>query len=76
MRKAESAPPPLCGVSNFCPRDLKVVFLYGKTSGRTALAAPSMQAMGYLNGKSIAGVFGAWLAGGKPVVKSEQPSFD
>lgn len=56
-------------------RDLKVV-LYCKTSGRAALAAQSMQAMGYLNVKSIAGGFDAWVAEGKPVVKPEQPSFE
>lgn len=56
-------------------RDLKVV-LYCKTSGRAALAAQSMQAMGYLNVQSIAGGFDAWVAEGKPVVKPEQPSFE
>lgn len=56
-------------------RDLNVV-LYCKTSGRAALAAQSMQAMGYLNVKSIAGGFDAWVAQCKPVVKPEQPSFE
>ncbi|MEX1165866.1 MAG: rhodanese-like domain-containing protein [Hydrogenophaga sp.] len=55
-------------------RDLKVV-LYCKTSGRAALAAAVMQDMGYLNVKSIAGGFDAWLAAGKPVHKPELPSF-
>lgn len=55
-------------------RDLKVV-LYCKTSGRAALAAAAMQEMGYLNVKSIAGGFDAWVAAGKPVVKPELPSF-
>ncbi|MDO9203463.1 MAG: rhodanese-like domain-containing protein, partial [Hydrogenophaga sp.] len=41
-------------------RDLKVV-LYCKTSGRAALAAAAMQDMGYLNVKSIAGGFDAWV---------------
>ena len=56
-------------------RDIQVV-LYCKTSGRAALAAQTMQAMGYLNVQSIAGGFDAWMAEGKPVVKLEQPSFD
>lgn len=55
-------------------RDVKVV-LYCKTSGRAALAAASMREMGYLNVKSIAGGFDAWLAAGKPVAKPELPSF-
>lgn len=56
------------------PRDLKVV-LYCKTSGRAALAAAAMQAMGYLNVSSIAGGYDAWAAAGKPVHKPELPSF-
>lgn len=56
-------------------RDLKVV-LYCKTSGRAALAALAMQAMGYLNVQSIAGGFDAWQAAGKSVIKPDQPSFD
>ena len=56
-------------------RDLKIV-LYCKTSGRAALAANSLQEMGYLNVQSIAGGFDAWVGAGKPVVKPETPSFD
>jgi rhodanese-related sulfurtransferase len=56
-------------------RDLKLV-LYCKTSGRAALAAQTMQSMGYLNVTSIAGGFEAWAAAGKTVVKPEQPAFD
>lgn len=55
-------------------RDLNVV-LYCKTSGRAALSACSMQAMGYLNVQSIAGGYDAWVAAGKPVVKPSLPSF-
>jgi rhodanese-related sulfurtransferase len=65
----------LSAAPSLAARDLKVV-LYCKTSGRAALAAQSMQAMGYLNVKSIAGGFDAWVAQGKPVVKPEQPSFE
>jgi rhodanese-related sulfurtransferase len=56
-------------------RDLKVV-LYCKTSGRAALAASTLQEMGYLDVQSIAGGFDAWVVAGKPVVKPETPSFD
>lgn len=55
-------------------RDLQVV-LYCKTSGRAALAAAAMQEMGYLNVKSIAGGYDAWVAAGKAVHKPDLPSF-
>ncbi|MDM7943046.1 MAG: rhodanese-like domain-containing protein [Hydrogenophaga sp.] len=57
------------------PRDLNVV-LYCKTSGRAALAAASMQSMGYLNVVSIAGGMDAWLAASKPVVKPAPTQFE
>lgn len=57
------------------PRDLKFV-LYCKTSGRAALAACALHEMGYLNVRSIAGGFDAWVEAGKPVAKPELPSFD
>jgi len=56
-------------------RDLNVV-LYCKTSGRAAMAANSMQSMGYLNVVSVAGGYDAWLAAGKPVVKPVEASFE
>ena len=56
-------------------RDLKIV-MYCKTSGRAALAACALQEMGYLQVKSIAGGFDAWVSAGKPVVKPSLPSFD
>jgi rhodanese-related sulfurtransferase len=65
----------LSGTPALSSRDLKVV-LYCKTSGRAALAAQTMQSMGYLNVSSIAGGFDAWVAAGKLVVKPEQPSFE
>lgn len=64
----------LSGNPALAARDLQVV-LYCKTSGRAALAAAAMQDMGYLNVKSIAGGFDAWVAAGKPVHKPELPSF-
>ncbi|WP_019430139.1 rhodanese-like domain-containing protein [Limnohabitans sp. Rim47] len=65
----------LSGTPALSSRDLKVV-LYCKTSGRAALAAQTMQSMGYLNVSSIAGGFDAWVAAGKLMVKPEQPSFE
>jgi len=56
-------------------RDLKLV-LYCKSSGRAALAAASLREMGYLQVRSIAGGYDAWVQAGKAVVKPEQPRFD
>ena len=64
----------LSGNPALAARDLNVV-LYCKTSGRAALAAAAMQDMGYLNVRSIAGGYDAWVAAGKPVHKPELPSF-
>lgn len=55
-------------------RDLCVV-LYCKTSGRSALAANTMQSMGYLNVVSMAGGYDAWVESGGPVVKPVPPDF-
>lgn len=57
------------------PRELDIV-LYCKTSGRAALAAVALHDMGYLNVRSIAGGYDAWVAAGKPVVKPQPPSFE
>ena len=56
-------------------RDIRIV-LYCKTSGRAALAACALHDMGYLDVKSIAGGFDAWVAAGKPVAKPAVPAFD
>jgi len=64
----------LAGNPAYQPRDLRIV-LYCKTSGRAALSAQSLQAMGYLNVQSIAGGYDAWVAAGQPVAKPEAPSF-
>lgn len=56
-------------------RDLDIV-VYCKTSGRGALAAQSLMAMGYLQVKSIAGGFDAWLDAGKPVAEVQPIDFD
>lgn len=65
----------LSSTAALAPRDLKVV-VYCKTSGRAALAARTMQDMGYLQVQSIAGGFDAWAAAGKPVAAPETPAFD
>ncbi len=56
-------------------RDLKIV-LYCKTSGRAALAARALHEMGYLQVKSVAGGFDAWVAAGKPAARPALPSFE
>lgn len=63
------------GTPELTSRDLKLV-LYCKTSGRAALAAQSLQNMGYLHVQSIAGGYDAWVASGRPVVAPSSPSFD
>ncbi|WP_347250188.1 rhodanese-like domain-containing protein [Zoogloea sp.] len=65
----------LGGTPELSHRDLKVV-LYCKTGGRAALAARSLQDMGYLNVQSLAGGFDAWAAAGKPVARPNLPAFD
>ncbi|MDP2015819.1 rhodanese-like domain-containing protein [Hydrogenophaga sp.] len=65
----------LSGTPSLEQRDLHMV-LYCKTSGRAALAAVSMQNMGYLNVVSIAGGYDAWVEAGKPIVKPAPPSFE
>lgn len=55
-------------------RGLKIV-LYCKTSGRAALAAVSLQQMGYSQVFSIAGGFDAWSEAQKPVVTPENLPF-
>lgn len=56
-------------------RGLRIV-LYCKTSGRAALAASALHEMGYLQVKSVAGGFDAWVAAGKRAVKPALPSFE
>jgi len=54
------------------PRDLRIV-IYCKNGGRSALSAKTLQEMGYLNIKALAGGFDAWAAAGKPVAKIPHP---
>ncbi|MFM6992626.1 MAG: rhodanese-like domain-containing protein [Rhodoferax sp.] len=65
----------MSGSPGLVARDIRIV-LYCKTSGRAALAAVQLQAMGYLNVSSISGGFDARVAAGKPVAVPAQPSFD
>ena len=65
----------LSGTPELGALDMNIV-LYCKTSGRAALSAASLQDMGYLHVKSIAGGFDAWTEAGKPVAKPSLPSFE
>lgn len=56
-------------------RDLKLV-LYCKTGGRAALAARTLQEMGYLQVVSLAGGLDAWRAAGKPIMQAILPDFE
>ena len=58
-----------------CAREMSIV-LYCKTSGRAALAACSLQAMGYRQVQSLAGGFDAWSAAGKAQVAANLPNFE
>jgi rhodanese-related sulfurtransferase len=60
---------------DFEDRGLHVV-LYCKNSGRSALAAASMQAMGYAHVEIMAGGIEAWQAADKPVLSPSQPDFE
>ncbi len=52
------------------------ILLYCKTSGRAALSAVALQALGYRNVRSIAGGFDKWLSEGRPVELPAMPSFE
>ncbi len=65
----------LSGDPELSARDLNIV-LYCKTSGRAALAACALQAMGYLQVQSIAGGFDAWSEAGKAQAVVNLPSFE
>jgi rhodanese-related sulfurtransferase len=56
-------------------RDLKIV-LYCKTSGRAALAAKTLQEMGYLHVQSITGGIEAWIEAGNPIAKPDNIQFE
>ena len=48
----------------------KRIMLYCGTGGRSALAADTLQQMGYANVAHLDGGFKAWAAAGKPVTSS------
>lgn len=47
----------------------KAVLVYCKSGGRSALAAQTLQRLGFSNVASLAGGFDAWVAAGKGVQK-------
>lgn len=52
------------------------LIIYCKTSGRAALSAVAVQAMGFNNVISLAGGFDAWVAGKHPVSRPRDISFE
>lgn len=54
----------------------RAIVIYCKTSGRAALSVVAMQSMGFQNVVSLAGGFDAWVAGGHPVAKPRDISFE
>jgi rhodanese-related sulfurtransferase len=52
------------------------VLIYCKTSGRAALAAQTMQSMGYRNVSSLAGGFDAWASDRFPVDQPQALGFE
>lgn len=65
----------LSGNPELSARNLNIV-VYCKTSGRAALAASTLHEMGYLQVKSIAGGFDAWIQSGKSIVSPALPTFE
>lgn len=65
----------LDGTPELARRECRCV-LYCKTGGRAALAALTLQAMGYPQVCSLAGGFDAWAAAGKPQARPELPDFE
>jgi rhodanese-related sulfurtransferase len=65
----------MSGSPELAARDLNIV-VYCKTSGRAALAAVQLHAMGYQKVRSIAGGFDAWVSAGRATVKPAVPTFE
>lgn len=65
----------MSGSPELSARDLNIV-VYCKTSGRAALAASTLHEMGYLQVKSIAGGFDAWIQAGKSIASPALPTFE
>lgn len=57
------------------PRDLQIAVVC-KTGGRAALAAQTLQDMGYVHVKSIAGGVDAWATAGRSLVKPDPLDLD
>jgi rhodanese-related sulfurtransferase len=56
-------------IEELAPDPDQPIVLYCGSGGRSALAAQSLQRMGYSNVLSLAGGFGAWRDAGKPIEK-------
>jgi len=56
----------MCGISDTPGHEYPIVVCCG-TSGRSALAAQSLQSLGYKNVKSMAGGMAAWAAANLPI---------
>ncbi len=52
------------------------IIVYCKTSGRAALSALALQAMGFGHVLSLAGGFDAWVAENRPVVPPEKIAYE
>lgn len=52
------------------------IIVYCKTSGRAALAALSLESMGFANVVSLAGGYDGWVEAGQPVTKPDSLSFE
>lgn len=58
-------------VDESVPAENRTIFLYCGSGGRSALAAQSMEALGYTNVASVAGGFEAWNKAQLPVDRSD-----
>lgn len=61
-------------IERFIPDPNAEIILYCGGGGRSALAAASLQQMGYTNVSSLAGGYGLWCQEGHPIVDVSEPS--
>ncbi len=57
-------------IERFIPDPNAEIILYCGGGGRSALAALSLQSMGYTNVTSLAGGFGQWVQEGHPIIQT------
>ncbi len=62
-------------ITDIAPDTAAPVVIYCQTGGRAALAAKSLQDLGYNNVSSIAGGFAAWAEAGLPTVMPKDINF-